>query len=345
MKAARVITAILLAMGLSAVGFAGSAAAAPGSGLGVAAPGTLLTLPQPDLDRELEAASSVGASWIRVEVSWRVVEPTPGAFDWSNVDRVVDTANRHGLKVLGLVGYAPPWASTPGPTSLLPGSRPADPVAFGNFAGVAAARYAGRIGTWEVWNEPNIAAFFAPGPDVELYSQILRTSYQRIHAAVGNVTVLSGGLSVADDGLLSVSPKTFIDGLYARGLAGYSDGIALHPYTFPFETTNDPNGNWADLSAVRDSMVRNGDAGKKIWITEFGAPTGTAPDAVSDDIQSRIVVDALRASEALDFTGPFFVYSVRDSGPNIADREQNFGLLRGDFSRKPAADALSAEAK
>ena len=317
-----------------------SAVAAPGSGYGFAAGGTLLTLPQGELDRELEAAAGLGAQWLRVEVSWRNVEPQLGVFDWSNVDRVIDSANRHGLQVLGLVSYAPSWAQVPGPWTLTPGGRPADPQAFGNFAGRAAARYASTVTHWEVWNEPNLPLFFSPLPDVDAYAAILQASYGAIHAAVPGATVISGGVANGNNTGVTVAPETFVEELYKRGAAGYTDAIAVHPYTFPYTPYDDQLGNWDDVAAVRDVMVRNGDAGKKMWITEFGAPTGVAPDAVSDVHQARILADGISASEGLDFTGPVFLYSIRDNGPNLGDREQNFGVLRGDFSEKPAADAL-----
>ncbi|WP_153275322.1 beta-galactosidase [Rhodococcus sp. P1Y] len=337
------LVSVAAAVGIAAgsvVAGAAPAAAAPGSGFGFAAGGTLLTLPQGDLDRELDAAANLGAEWLRVEVSWRNVEPQLGVLDWSNVDRVIESANRHGIQVLGLVSYAPSWAQVPGPWTLTPGGRPADPQAFGNFAGRAAERYASTVSHWEIWNEPNLPLFFSPMPDVDAYAAILRASYGAIHAAVPGATVISGGVAIGNNTAVTIAPETFVDELYKRGAASYTDAIAVHPYTFPFTPYDDQLGNWNDVAAVRDVLVRNGDAGKKIWITEFGAPTGVAPDAVNDGQQARILADGITASEGVDFTGPIFVYSIRDNGPDLADREQNFGVLRGDFSEKPSADVL-----
>lgn len=343
-RLALLAAAIMLVLGLTAalIDRAPTARTAAIDGFGFAAGGSLLTLPDAELEAEMAAAAGIGASWLRVEVSWRNVEPAPGQYSWTAVDRVVHAAGRHGLRVLGLVVFAPSWAQAQGPGTLVPGGRPADPGAFGAFAGIAAARYAGTINTWEVWNEPNLPLFFSPLPDVEAYSQILRAAYGTIHAALPDATVLSGGLAIANDTNVTVAPATFIEQLYRRGVGSYSDGIAVHPYTFPFTPFDDPNENWSDLAAVRDVMVRNGDAGTKIWITEFGAPTGIAADAVDERQQATILVDGLRASRDLDYTGPFFVYSIRDNGPDVTNREHNFGVLRGDFTEKPAVGVLRA---
>ena len=41
----------------------------------------------------------------------------------------------------------------------------------------------------------------------------------------------------------------------------------------------------------------------------------------------------------MDF-GPVFVHSLRDAGTDPADSEQNFGLLRADFTHKPTFDVV-----
>lgn len=305
--------------------------------VGFAEGGTLLTKPTAELDRDFAAARRLGMTWVRVEVNWRIVESRRGVYDWRNVDKVVGSARRHGLSILGLVTFAPPWAADPA-GAFLPGSRPRDTAAFGRFAGIAAGRYARSIGTWEVWNEPNLPLFFSPRPDTGIYGRALRAAYPAIKAARPGARVLSAGLSIANDTAVTIAPRTFVRRLYDQGLHGFFDGVALHPYTFPYTPGTDPNGNWADIAEVRSVMVARGDAAKKIWITEFGAPTGTAGDAVSPARQASILREAITAARRLPYVaGPFFVYTIRDTGTDPANREDNFGLLRRNHTEKPAA--------
>ena len=92
--------------------------------------------------------------------------------------------------------------------------------------------------------------------------------------------------------------------------------------------------------SMRDTMVAGGDKGKGIWITEFGAPTGTGAGAVSESVQADTIRIVLQAAKETPWIGPAFVYSMRDSGTNKADREQHFGVLRRDFTPKPAASIV-----
>jgi hypothetical protein len=96
---------------------------------------------------------------------------------------------------------------------------------------------------------------------------------------------------------------------------------------------------------MHDVMIDGGDARKPIWITECGAPTGTAPVAVSEETQAQTVRIMLRAARDVAWLGPAFVYSIRDSGTDRSDPEQNFGILRRDFSPKPAYSVVRGFAR
>lgn len=331
---ARVVS-VTAALALAAGVAAPTAHAAPPSGLGFSSGAPFVLLDDATLGRELAAGRDLGASWVRVVVNWAAVEITPGVFDWTNTDRVVDAARAQGYSVLAVLAGTPAWAQGPLP-SILPGAVPLDPDTYGTFAGAAAAHLGDRVDTYEIWNEPNIPTFFAP-VDAARYVGLLRAAYPAVHRADPGATVLSGGLATTMDvGGWTVAPVTFLQQMYASGAAGFMDAVALHPYTFPFIVENDPNNQWGRVDQAYGTMAANGDGGKKIWITELGAPTGTGPMAVTEDAQAAILGSNLAQASRLPYVGPVFVHSLRDSGGDPFDSEQNYGLLRSDFSRKPS---------
>lgn len=88
------------------------------------------------------------------ELKRHVTQPAPGRYDFSGNDRLIDFAQQHGLAARGhtLVWYAmnPPWLQ-----AALPKAPPR--VKEGLLTGyieTAMRRYAGRIGEWDVVNEP-----------------------------------------------------------------------------------------------------------------------------------------------------------------------------------------------
>lgn len=309
---------------------------------GVAPDGSFPFLPPEQLNRQMDLIAASGARWVRLGVVWSVVEQQRGAFDWSSSDRVIDSASRHGLHVLGLITYTPSWASGSGDDKV----APRDPTDIRAFARAAATRYAPRgVHAWEVWNEPNISATWAPRPDPVAYSQLLGTVATQVRAVDASATIVSGGLAPAPDAAdgTTVGPATFLRRMYASGAAGSFTAVGLHPYSFPFlplQAGTSSFNAFLRASVLRSIMVENGNSDKQIWFTEFGAPTGSSQDAVSEQVQADSLVAAYSQVERWSWAGPLFCYTLRDSGTDGRDREQNFGLLRADYSPKPAWDVF-----
>lgn len=303
----------------------------------------LLWLSDAELATELDLAADTGATWLRVDLDWSHVESTQGRYDWARFDRVVQAAQSRGLRVLALPTYTPSWARPPGTSSHHP---PVDPRAFAAFVGAAVDRYAPRgVRAWEVWNEPNIPTFWEPAADASAYATLLRHAAAAIRAADPGASIVTGGLAPAytDTSRGSVSPVDFVRELYALGVRDSFTAVGVHPYSFPYMPLTPNTEQWntfQQLPLVHEVMARAGDSGKRVWLTEIGAPTGTARDAVSPERQAAILDEAIRAAAEWSWTGPILVYSIRDSGSDPADREQNFGVVARDGTRKPAWHTL-----
>lgn len=309
----------------------GRIAASPGAGV--------LSMSDADLNRELTAARDAGMWAIRVDVDWSVIEARRGIRAWTAVDRVVGAVTALGMCPVGVVGYTPRWAARATDLPTDSHFRPADPATFAAFARDAAARYVDSIAVWEVWNEPNIATFYRPAPDAAGYGRLLTAASAAIKSASPTSAVISGGLAPAVDNGRDIAPVTFLTALYRGGFRRSFDAVGVHPYTYPALPDDPSTRSWNTAQKMwdmHDVMVAGGDGAKLIWMTEFGAPTGTAPTAVSDEVQAETIRIVVTAARDVAWLGPAFVYSLRDSGTDPADPEQNFGLLRRDFTPKAA---------
>jgi polysaccharide biosynthesis protein PslG len=321
---------------------------------GIAAGGGLVYLGQSDLDAYFADLQALGVGWVRWDVDWSVVQPDDAThFSWQETDRVTATAYRYGIKSLAILTYTPPWARDEQCRSTKH-CHPADPATFGRFANTVVDRYHDKIQHWEVWNEPNFAYFWEPRPNVDNYASVLQAAYSGIKKADPQALVLSGGLAASgDEADGSIAPITFISRLYQLKANQYIDAVALHPYTYPALPNYQAWWNrWLQIDSIRQLMVQQGDTAKKIWLTEFGAPTGGPGRAFGTDqldnfeygrdfMQEQAV--AALAQEALglycqrsQWMGPFFWYSLKDESTARDSSENFFGLLRFDGSKKPA---------
>ncbi|MDQ4070537.1 MAG: beta-galactosidase, partial [Actinomycetota bacterium] len=301
-----------------------------------------------DLRRDLDEMVAVGAQWIRLDLNWSSIEPTRGNFSWSNTDRVLEAVASRGVKVVAILHTVPAWARAPGTDNQF--YPPLDAADFANYAGRTVDRYSNRIKVWEVGNEPNTRRFWQPQPDAAAYTALLKLTYTAIKTADPGATVLSAGLSPATDAVdgSKISPATFLRRIYENGGQGSFDVVAIHPYSFPARPIDPATVNWNTfhrMPLLYDLMLRNGDGDKKLWITEFGAITGTAAGAVSETEHAAIITDAFHAMAQLPFVGgPMFIYAIRDAGTEPAEVEDNFGLLRRDFSAKASRAAYQRAA-
>jgi polysaccharide biosynthesis protein PslG len=314
---------------------------------GIAAGGNIQNLSAADLTRDLDMYKSAGSRWARIDINWQSIQRGgPASYDWAPFDRVVQGASSHGLKVLATILYTPAWARPAGTGGNTP---PTDLSTYSAFARAAVQHFAPMgVHTWEIWNEPNIG-FWAPAPDPVRYTQMLKLAYPAIKQADPTAFVVSAGLSpygaYGQSTATLMNPLTFLERMYAAGAAGSFDALGWHPYNFTGIFFH-PASAWSQVAettpSARSMMVANGDSGKQIWGTEFGAPTGTASSAVSEASQAQLVKDGYAKWKTWSFAGPLFWYSARDQGTNSADREDNFGLVNYDYAPKPSFSAFQA---
>jgi polysaccharide biosynthesis protein PslG len=66
---------------------------------------------------------------------------------------------------------------------------------------------------------------------------------------------------------------------------------------------------------------------------------------VTDAKQASLITNGLRRLNRSRWAGPAFLFSYRDKGTNASDIEQNFGIVRYDWSPKPAYAAYRSTAK
>jgi len=295
------------------------------------------------LVQTLEAMKALGATTVRFDASWYWGQPTEtGGFQWAPLDRVFAALKQVGMSADLDINQTPTWAGVAG-ADQNPWAAPASPAAFAAWAGAVASRYGPQGAKYfEIWNEPNTQGAWEPQPDPAAYTAVLKAAYSAIKAADPSAIVLTGGLAPVGNTATSYDPRTFLEDMYADGAEGSFDGVGAHPYSYPatpdeFESWS----GWSEMSqtspSLRSIMAENGDSAKKIWITEYGAPTLGA-DSVGEAGQETELVQAIAQVKDLSWVGSFFIYTWADL---TTDTYPGFGLLTSDDTEKPAYSAVA----
>lgn len=314
----------------------------PSSGTVAIADSDVYGMSQADVDTTMDAIRAANVRSVRLLIPWAGVEQRQGQLDWSMVDKTVTSAASRGLAVVGVVNSTPIWAVAPGGQYL--SGRPASPAAYGDFVAKVASRYRGTIAALEIWNEPNAVTFYTPLPDPAGYVDLLKASYPRIKAVDPSIVVLGGSLgAILDVAAVSISPPKFLEQMYAAGAAGFFDAMVFHPYQYSLKFSDGMSVDGSPLQqlmAMRQTMVANGDGDKKIWSTEYGEPTSQGGDAQQDAFISDIVTKW----RELPYTGPMYVYTTRDRRSGSLGTEDTFGVIRTDWTPKPALATVRSAA-
>lgn len=243
-------------------------------------------------DRDLDLVKEAGFRWVKQEIPWREVEGhAKGSWHWDIPDRVMDQIDSYGLKVIARLGSQPAWAA---PNVPFPEVGPPDNLQdFYDYVYAVADRYKGRVEAYQIWNEPNLAREWGGRPpNPAEYVDLLKVGYQAVKDADPNAIVISAGMAPTTRHDHEAMPDIYyIQGMYDAGAAAYFDALGVHapgykspPEANPAEVAANPALNNNDdapaelrrvysfrhVEDVRQIMVENNDAAKKVVILEFG---------------------------------------------------------------------------
>jgi hypothetical protein len=292
-----------------------------------------------NVDREIATAYRLHARVVRTDVPWSMFEPSgPNQIEplaLASLDRLTSDAAARGIQVIATVDSTPCWASSapapvlgkcvPGRSSQANAWPPSNPSNYGAFVGYLASRYRSGLAAIEVWNEPDQAnQDYLAGPEKpRRYAAILRAAYPAVKQANPQMTVLAGSL-VGSNGV-------FLRALYAAGIRGYYDGLAVHFYTLTL----------ASLRAIHETQLANGDS-TPLWLDEFGwsscwprQRTQQEQACVTPRVQATNIANLFRSLARTPYVAAEVLYMLRGS------KSEEFGILAEGGARKPAYAALA----
>ena len=279
---------------------------------------------QAEVDREMQTFVDLGVDRLRVSAFWNQIAPAADArtrpagfnaadpadpqYNFASLDRVVNSASQHGLRVMvSLSTPLPVWASAePGRDNPVWKPRPAD---FADFSEAVVRRYAALVDHWGIANEPNQGVWLQPQSDrrgvvsPHLYRGLVLAAYPRIKAIDPDSTALVGELAASGrDGRgakVSMRPLRFLlamgcrDSKFRRIRGGRCQGfkpvpldaLGHHPYQLLLaperRSSNRLDAAISDgrrLTTYLDRLIRRGAlrpsrSRPNVFYTEFGYQT------------------------------------------------------------------------
>jgi len=306
------------------------------------------------VDEIMPLIARSGAGWIRDDLGWGGLEPTPGKYQIPPKTKAwIHAARRAGLKIDLILTFGNPAYADHYDTD-----------AYAKAAGWLAREVANEVQAIEILNEPNNFGFRTTyggawngneangsvSPYVRKYVQLLNAAAKEIKLNNSQIAVI---------GLGAPAPASFR--MIALGLAPQVDGLTDHPYPghlpelIPYAATQeilrrdgiataDADGTFISQVSLFRAQAKKWGATEKLWHTEWGYATVSAqPEkhkpGLSEETQAVYIIRRILESDAIGVEHTF-IYDFKDDGLDPYSDYDNFGLVRNGRAPKQAYFAL-----
>jgi polysaccharide biosynthesis protein PslG len=286
------------------------------------------------LKHSIRLMKEAGVGFVRFDFGWQDIEPAQGEFRFEKFDAIVELLRENHIGILGILDYTATWASPDGRWN----NPPRDNQLFVNYACKVIERYKGKVKYWEIWNEPDSPTYWYDQDGLKSYCVLLKEVYLAAKRVDPGCKILNGGIA---SGIASINR------LYDNGAQEYFDILNVHIFETPFDRIAIKRAK-AYCKLAYKIMKRNGDAPKKIWVTEIGCP-GVKKGAVAanwwmggnpdEKLQSEWVKQVFTELINEEAVGKVFWAFFRETDKHWDNGVDHFGLIRNDFSKKPAFNA------
>jgi hypothetical protein len=286
---------------------------------------------------ELEMIAAAGFRWIRMDFAWGATERKLGEYDFAAYDRLVAALEKNGLRAVFILDYGNPLYDS----GLSPHTDEGR-AAFAKWTAAAVKRYAGKGYLWEMWNEPNIAQFWKPKPDVQQYIDLTR----RVAAELRAARLLPAEAFIGP--ATSTIDLNFLEACFKAGLLEDWSAVSVHPYRQkPPETVDE------EYRSVRLLIHRYAPKDKSIpvlsgeWGYSAAWPSMGKDESAREEAQAKYLARMFLTNIANDVPLSIW-YDWRDDGDDPREGEHRFGIVRRPyreaekevFEAKPAYRAM-----
>lgn len=249
-----------------------------------------------DVQQLASGPVDTGAEALRiwdVGVSWRDLQPTPGAIRWAKLDAVVANAQASGATdITYVLGSTPGWAASRSARGEIYGrgsaSHPKKDDYYLSFAGQVAQRYQGRITSYQVWNEADLPDFYNGSPD--RLAALTAKTYKLIKSIDRGAAVGSAGM-VPRPGRFGSGTfeMRYYAGLKARHWPVDAFVVSMYP------ERQDPGRRATYLAIVKSALGQLRAPRREIWESEANYNSGgrAIPMSAQPRLVARTYIDSV----------------------------------------------------
>lgn len=178
-------------------------------------------------DKDWDAIRASGVRFIRADFSWGGIERSKGQYNFAAYDRMLESLDARGIRVLFVMAYR---------NNLYPNPENTDEGrdAYAMWAAASVSHFKGRNVIWEIWNEPNVGFWKGTGKlnssgFADQYVALVKKSVPAMRAADPDCYILGGSVSCLWRDSFRWIDQVLRQGLLQTGI----NALSVHPYGYP----------------------------------------------------------------------------------------------------------------
>ena len=222
-----------------------------------------------DWEKAYPWLKQLGPKWARVQTGWAKTEQEKGVYDFAWLDKIVDDLLAINIVPWLSCSYGnllyPEGESSNGATNAVPIWNQAQRDAWQAYLAKLAEHFKGRVQYFEIWNEPDIDAFWGPKESCPAdYATLVKLSAPVIRMHNPDAKIIGGVIAYS----ARYCGFSFLDGALKSGMAEHVDVITYHSYDpCPELLTN------LEIEKLREVLAKYELRDIPIWQGEGGCPT------------------------------------------------------------------------
>jgi hypothetical protein len=268
------------------------------------------------MDRIVE----LGIKVVRIDNAWRWTDKAAGKYDFQPHHRLIDALDKRGLQAVTILCFTDPRFETENGLRTEAGQK-----AYVQFCADIAREFKGRGIIWEMWNEPNLQAFWQPLPNAKEYMAAVKAAMIAMRKVDPECRIIAPSPCTLD--------LPFLQSCFADGLLDLVSAVSVHSYC------DVPESMFSRYLHLRNLM-----SPKNIPIvcSEWGFSrvfVGSGTRIRSQEEQASLVTRAALV-DLMSGLPLHVIYTNLDYSDKLEWNEDSFGLIASDGKPKKAFHAI-----
>lgn len=282
-------------------------------------------------EKSIPMLKLLGVKAVRADIAWSQIDDLKGNYNYDNYNEWINELKNENIDIIAILN--PQIGQNAGTTKKIDNQEKFDN--FMKFIKDFVNKFP-SIDKFEVLNEPNYSNAYITDEEINWYKKMSIEIANIIKENNDHKEVILGSTATAmENGDKFLSSINFLNNIYSP-INNYLYAYSFHPY----DVSNIKVQNSNMYYKMNEHLNFFNDKGgfSKIYLTEYGISAYEGNKVTEDmqaqkNVQQSVILDQYQVKSKV-------LYNLWNTGTNLENKENNFGLLYNNYTPKPSYYAM-----